>query len=48
VAVDQLMLSGSFVASRLNLTPSAVSKLVNRERLETKTREIAKELPEIK
>jgi REP element-mobilizing transposase RayT len=48
VAVDQLMLSGTFVASRLNLTPSAVSKLVSRGRLETKTREIAKELPEVK
>jgi DNA-binding transcriptional LysR family regulator len=48
VAVDQLMLSGTFVANRLNLTPSALSKLVRRGRLETKTREIAKELPEVK
>jgi hypothetical protein len=48
VAVDQLMLSGTFVANRLNLTPSAVSKLVSRGRLETKTREITKELPEVK
>jgi hypothetical protein len=45
VAVDQLMFSGTFVASRLNLTLSAVSKLVSPGRLETKTREIAKELP---
>ena len=48
LAVDQLMLSGTLVASRLNLTPSAVSKLVSRGRLETETREIAKELPEVK
>jgi len=48
LAVDQLMLSGTFVASRLNLTPSAVSKLASRGRLETETREIAKELPEVK
>ena len=45
LAVDQLMLSGTFVASRLNLTPSAVSKLVNRRHLETETRKIAKERP---
>jgi predicted transcriptional regulator len=45
VAFDQLMLSGTFVASRLNLTPSAVSKLVSRRRLETETRKIAKERP---
>jgi len=45
VAVDQLMLSETFVASRLNLTPSAVSKLVNRRHLETETRKIAKERP---
>jgi hypothetical protein len=48
LAVDQLMLSGTFVASQLNLTPSAVSKLVSRGRLETKSKEIAKELPEVK
>jgi chromosomal replication initiation ATPase DnaA len=48
LAVDQLMLSGTLVARRLNLTPSAVSKLVSRGRLETETREIAKELPEVK
>ena len=48
LAVDQLMLSGTLVASQLNLTPSAVSKLVSRGRLETETREIAKELPEVK
>jgi chromosomal replication initiation ATPase DnaA len=30
LAVDQLMLSGTFVACQLNLTPSAVSKLVSR------------------
>jgi hypothetical protein len=36
------------LASQLNLTPSAVSKLVSRGRLETETREIAKELPEVK
>jgi hypothetical protein len=42
------MLSGTLVASRLNLTPPAVSKLVSRGRLETETREIAKELPEVK
>jgi hypothetical protein len=42
------MLSGTFVACRLNLTPSAVSKLVSRGRLETETRQIAKELPEVK
>ena len=48
LAVDQLLLSGTDVAGRLNLTPSAVSKLVSRGRLETKTREIAKELPEVK
>jgi hypothetical protein len=47
LAVDQLMLSGTFVACRLNLTPAAVSKLVSRGRLETETREIAKELPEV-
>ena len=45
VAVDQLMLSETFVASRLNLAPSAVSKLVSRRRLETETRKIAKERP---
>jgi len=48
LAVDQLMLSGTLVASRLNLTPSAVSKLLSRGRLETETREIAKELAEVK
>jgi hypothetical protein len=48
VAVDQLMFSGTFVASQLNLTSSAVSKLVSRGRLETKSKEIAKELPEVK
>ena len=47
-AVDQLMLSGTLVARRLNLTPSAVSKLVSRGRLETETRDIGKELPEVK
>jgi hypothetical protein len=31
-----------------NLTPSAVSKLVSSGRLETETREIAKELPAVK
>jgi len=48
LAVDQLMLSGTFVAGRLNLTPSAVSKLVSRGRLETETGEIAKELSGVK
>jgi hypothetical protein len=48
LAVDQLMLSGTFVACRLILTPSAVSKLVSRGRQEMETREIAKELPEVK
>ena len=48
VAVDQLLLSGTYVAGRLNLTPSAVSKLVSRGRLETETREIAKELPAVR
>jgi hypothetical protein len=48
MAVDQLMLSGTFVACRLNLTSSAVSKLATRGRLETKTSEISKELPEVK
>jgi len=42
------MLSGAFVACRLNLTPSAVSKLVSRGRLETQTMKIAKKLPELK
>ena len=40
LAVDQLMLSNTFVAGRLNLTPSAVSKLVSRGRLEAETRKI--------
>ena len=40
LAVDQLMLSNTFVADRLNLTPSAVSKLVSRGRLEAETRKI--------
>ena len=40
LAVDQLILSNAFVAGRLNLTPSAVSKLVSRERLEAETRKI--------
>jgi len=49
VAVDQLMLSNTFVASRLNLTPSAVSKLVSRGRLEAETRKIADDdLPNVK
>jgi len=48
LAVDQLVLSGTSVARRLNLTPYAVSKLLSRGRLETETREIAKELPELK
>ncbi len=47
LAVDQLLLSGTYVACRLNLTPSAVSKLVSRGRLETETRVIAKELPAV-
>ncbi len=42
------MLSGTFVAGRLNLTPSAVSKLARGGRPETETREIVKELPEVK
>jgi hypothetical protein len=42
------MLSGALVACRLNLTPPAVSKLVSCGRLETQTREIAKELPDLK
>jgi len=33
LAVDQLKLSNTYVADRLNLTPSSVSKLVNRGRL---------------
>ena len=41
LAVDQLMLSNTFIAGRLNLTPSAVSKLVSRGRLEVQTRKIA-------
>jgi chromosomal replication initiation ATPase DnaA len=41
LAVDQLMLSNTFVAGRLNLTPSSVSKLVSRGRLEAETRKIA-------
>jgi hypothetical protein len=41
VAVDLLMLSDTFVASRLNLTPSTVSKLVSRSRLEAETRKTA-------
>jgi putative transposase len=41
LAVDQLMLSNTFIASRLNLTPSAVSKLLSRGRLEAETRKIA-------
>jgi hypothetical protein len=48
LAVDQLMLSGAFVAGRLNLTPPAVSKLVSRGRLEPETRKIAKEMHEVK
>jgi len=47
LAVDQLMLRGTSVACRLNLTPSAVSKLVSRGRIETQTRKLAKELSEI-
>ncbi len=45
---NQLMLSGTLIAGRLNLTPSAVSELVSRGRLETETRPIANELPEVK
>jgi hypothetical protein len=43
LAVDQLMLSNTFtfIAGRLNLTPSAVSKLVSRGPLEEGTRQIA-------
>jgi len=47
VAVDQLMLSGTSIACRLNLTPSAVSKLASRGRSEESSKEIAKELSEI-
>ena len=47
LAVDQLMLKGTYVACRLNLTPSAVSKLVSRGRIETQTMKLAKELSEI-
>ncbi len=48
LAVDQLLLSAAYVASRLNLTPSAVSKLTSRGCLETETRVIDKELPAVK
>jgi hypothetical protein len=48
LAVDQLLLSGTVVAGRLNLTPSAVSKLASRGRLETQTKAIATELPAVK
>jgi hypothetical protein len=48
LAVDQLLLSGTEVAGRLNLTPSAVSKLASRGRLKMETGEIAKELPAVK
>jgi predicted transcriptional regulator len=43
------MPSNSFVAGRLNVTPSAVSKLVSRRRLEAETRKIADDdLPNVK
>ncbi len=48
LAIDQLLLSGTAVAGRLNLTPSAVSKLASRGRLEMETSEIAKGLPAAK
>ena len=48
LAVNQLLLSGTDVAGRLKLTPSAVSKLASRGRQEMQTRVIAKELPAVK
>jgi hypothetical protein len=43
------MLSNTFVAGRMNLTPSGVSKLVSRGRLEAETRKIADDgLPNVK
>ena len=47
LAVDQLLLSRTDVAGRLNLAPSAVSKLASRGRLEMETKVIAKELPAV-
>ncbi len=48
LAVDQLMLSGASVAHRLNLSPSAVSKLVYRGRRESAAQKLVKELSELK
>ena len=47
LAVDQLLLSRTEIARRLNLILSAVSKLVSRERLATQSTKIVKELPAV-
>ena len=48
LADDQLLLSRTEIARYLNLTLSAVSKLVSRGRLATQSTKIAKELPAVK
>ena len=48
LAVDRLMLSNTYGAGRLKLTPSAVNKLASRARLEPEARKLANELPEVK
>jgi len=48
LAVDQLMLSAADVARKLSLTPSAVSKLLVRERQDGLAKTMAKEIFSLK
>jgi hypothetical protein len=48
LAVDKLMISGADVARKLNLSPSAVSKLVVRGRMDKLAKQIEKEIFDFK
>ena len=48
LAVDKLMISGADVARKLNLSPSAVSKLVVRGRMDSLAKQIEKEIFDFK